>query len=69
MGVYRILRKFDDSPGHLISDSEGIPMEWDTYEEAMELITKFGREGFVYSVVLPNGKINTPINIQTERQP
>jgi len=65
MGVYRILKKLE---GVLVNDSEGIPMEWDTYEDAKKIVDSFQMGGLRCVIILPNGKEDTPINMQSKRQ-
>ena len=37
---YKVL-KTQNGSGHLVNDSEGIPMEWDTYEQAKAVAELF----------------------------
>ena len=53
---YKILKTIGTS-GHLVNDSEGIPMEWETYDEAKKIADLFQSNtvhGYTYIVIHPN---------------
>jgi hypothetical protein len=57
---YRILKTKSGS-GHLVNDSEGIPVEWETYEEAKVIADLFQSNtlhNYTYIVVHPNGTLD-----------
>ena len=57
---YKVLKRQNGS-GHLVNDSEGIPMEWDTYEQAKAVAELFQANtvhGYTYIVVHPNGSLD-----------
>ena len=57
---YRVL-KTQNGSGHLVNDSEGIAMEWDTYEQAKAVAELFQANtihGYTYIVVHPNGNLD-----------
>ena len=58
--VYKVL-KTQNGSGHFVNDSEGIPMEWDTYEKAKAIADLFQANtvhGYTYIVVHPNGNLD-----------
>ena len=58
--VYKVL-KTQNGSGHFVNDSEGIAMEWDTYEQAKsvaELFQANTAHGYTYIVVHPNGNLD-----------
>ena len=57
---YKVL-KTQNGSGNLVNDSEGIPMEWDTYEQAKAVAELFQANtvhGYTYIVVHPNGSLD-----------
>lgn len=63
---YKVL-KTQNSSGHFVNDSEGIMIEWETYEEAKafcqakaiaELFQANTIHGYTYIVVHPNGSLD-----------
>ena len=57
---YKVLKTKNNS-GHFVNDSEGIPMEWDTYEKAKFIADLFQSNtvhGYTYIVVHPNGNLD-----------
>jgi tyrosine-protein phosphatase YwqE len=57
---FKVLKTLNGS-GHLVNDSEGIPMEWDTYEQAKVIADLFQSNtvhGYTYIVVHPNGNLD-----------
>jgi tyrosine-protein phosphatase YwqE len=57
---FKVLKTLNGS-GHLVNDSEGIPMEWDTYEQAKVVADLFQSNtvhGYTYIVVHPNGNLD-----------
>ena len=57
---FKVLKTLNGS-GHLVNDSEGIPMEWDTYEQAKAVADLFQANtvhGYTYIVVHPNGNLD-----------
>jgi hypothetical protein len=52
---YRIFKTLGTS-GHLVNDSEGIPMEWETYDEAKKIADLFqsnSLHGYTYMIINP----------------
>lgn len=57
---YKVL-KTQNSSGHFVNDSEGIIIEWETYEEAKAIAELFQANtihGYTYIVVHPNGNLD-----------
>jgi hypothetical protein len=57
---FKVLKNLNGS-GHLVNDSEGIPMEWETYEQAKAIADLFQSNtvhGYTYIVVHPNGNLD-----------
>ena len=57
---YKVLKTKNGS-GHLVNDSEGIPMEWETYEKAKAVADLFQSNtvhGYTYIVIHPNGSLD-----------
>lgn len=53
---YRILKMLGAS-GHLVNDTEGIAVEWETYDEAKKIADLFQSNtahGYTYIVIHPN---------------
>jgi hypothetical protein len=62
---YKVLKTVDKPDNikkyHLVNDSEGIAVEWDTYEEAKAIADLFqtnSLHGYTYIVIHPNGKLD-----------
>lgn len=56
MENYKILKTLNNS-GHFVNDSEGIPMEWDTFDEAKKIADMFQSNtlhGYTYTVIHNN---------------
>lgn len=54
---YKVLKTKNGS-GHFVNDSEGIPVEWDSYEKAKVIADLFQSNtlhGYTYIVTHPNG--------------
>jgi tyrosine-protein phosphatase YwqE len=57
---YKVL-KTQNASGHFVNDSEGIVMEWDTYEQAKAVAELFQANtihGYTYIIVHPNGSLD-----------
>ena len=62
---YKVLKTLDKPDTikkyHLVNDSEGIAVEWDTYEGAKYIADLFQTNsinGYTYIVIHPNGKLD-----------
>lgn len=60
---YRILKTH---PRVLLSDAEGIPLEWETYEEARRVLERLGEGG---SVVYPQSAHKVPNELLSMHEP
>lgn len=58
MTKYKVLKYIESGDGvigHFVNDSEGIPMEWDSFEQADQIAKLFeqnSKHGYTYKVIL-----------------